>query len=255
MVSIVPCNFFSWGVRNPRMAYRLKDRNRQIPNGLRFLQPETNWQPQRFASFTTIVTALISHRRRHPDLVKSKGWKLDPDSVAIEVDEFNAAICARMGWTDYIQSGEGVAPSPKPQALLAEERNAINAAASRAKKIWSGVRTLNEWIDSGTPPVESERSNHRASICAACPKNGKGDFTSWFTKPAADMISKQLQRLKGMKLSTQHDDKLNICEVCLCPLQLKVHTPINYIESHTSPEVRADLAKVPKCWIPEELRK
>lgn len=234
------------------MAYRLKDRNRQIPNGLKFLQPETNWQPQRYASFTTIVTALISHRRRHPDLVKAKNWSLDPNVVADEVDAFNAGICARMNWNDYIMSDEGAAPAPKPQALLSKEKEQIAVAASRAKKIWTGVRTLNEWIDSGTPPVETERSEIRASICAKCPKNGQGDFTSWFTKPASDMIAKQLERLKGMKLSTPLDDKINICDVCLCPLKLKVHTPINYITTHLTPEVRAELAKVPNCWIVAE---
>lgn len=236
------------------MAYRLKDRNRQIPNGLRFLQPETNWKPQRFASFATIVVGLISHRRRHPDLVAQKNWNLNPDSVAEEVDEFNANLCARMGWTDYIMTNEGASPSPKPQALLAQERKDIAAAASRAKKIWSGVKTLNYWIDSGTPPVDSDRSESRASACAKCPKNGKGDFTSWFTKPASDMIVKQLDRLKGMKLSTSFDDKLNICEVCLCPLKLKVHTPMNFIQTHTSPEMMIELSRVPGCWITQELK-
>lgn len=237
------------------MAYRLLDRNRQIPHGLRFLQPETNWRPPRFASFATIVGGLIAHRRRHPDLVTQKKWKMDPTEVADEVDEFNASYCIRMGWNDYVQTNEGAAPDPKPQALLAQERNVINAAASRAKKIWGGVKTLNSWIDSGTPPVETSRSEIRSAICAACPKNGQGDFTSWFTKPASDMIAKQLDRLKGMKLTSPHDDKLNVCEVCLCPLKLKVHTPINYIQAHMSEEVLSELRGVPKCWIVEELKR
>lgn len=236
------------------MAYRLKDRNRQIPHGLRFLQPETNWRPPRFASFMVIVGGLISHRRKHPDLASKHKWNLDPTAVANEVDEHNATYCAKMGWLDYVQTDEGAAPTPKPQALLAEEKNALSVAASRAKKIWTGVKTLNEWIDSGTPPVETQKAEARAAICAACPKNGQGDFTSWFTKPAADMIAKQLQRLQGMKLSTPHDAKLNICEVCLCPLKLKVHTPINYIQTNLSPEIRTELSKVPRCWITAEIR-
>lgn len=236
------------------MAYRLKDRNKQIPHGLRFLQPETNWRPPRFASFMTIVGGLISHRRKHPDIGQQKGWKTDPTEVADEVDEYNAKYCMQMGWNDYVQGGEGAAPPPKSQALLTEEKNAISAAASRARKIWSGVNTLNSWIDSGTPPVDTLIAESRAATCAACPKNGQGDFTSWFTKPASEMIAQQLERLKGMKLSTPFDEKLNICEVCLCPLKLKVHTPISYIRAHLKPEVQAELARVPKCWITAELK-
>jgi hypothetical protein len=234
------------------MAYRLKSRERQIPHGLRFLQPETNWRPQRFASFMTIVAGLISHRRKHSDLAVQRKWKLDANEVADEVDEFNANYCMQMGWTDYVLTNEGAPPPPKPQALLAQEKNQIAAAASRAKKIWSGIRTLDEWIDSGTPPVETQHAERRAAICAVCPKNGKGDLTSWFTKPAASTIAKHIERKNGMKLSTPDDAKLNVCEVCLCPLQLKVHTPISFIRTHTSPEVLAELTKVPKCWIPAE---
>lgn len=237
------------------MAARLKDRNRQIPHGLRFLQPETNWRPPRFASFSTIVTGLISHRRRHPDLVAKNGWKMDPKEVEDEVDEFNARYCIQMGWNEYVQGNEGVAPNPKSQALLEQERKEVVVAASRAQKIWSGVRTLNDWIDSGTPPVAMELSEARAKVCASCPKNGQGDFTSWFTKPASDAIAFQIARKRGMKLATSFDEKLKVCEVCLCPLELKVHTPMNFIESHLKQEVRNELAKVPGCWITAELKK
>ena len=102
--------------------------------------PETNWQPARIASFSTIVSGLIAHRRGRPDLVATKGWSLDYDTVADEVDAFNALICVRHGWNDYIMGEEGVAPPPKPQALLQQEKTVIAAAAARAKKIWSRSR-------------------------------------------------------------------------------------------------------------------
>lgn len=235
------------------MPSRLKNRNGQIPNGLRFLVPETNWQPPRYASFTTIVNGLIAHRRGRPDLVASKGWSLDYDTVAEEVDAFNAMICVRHGWTDYIMGDEGVAPTPKPQALLQQEKSVIAAAAVRAKKIWAGVKTSNEWIDSGTPPVPKETSESRALVCAKCPKNGKGDWTAWFTQPASEVIGKQLERISGMKLTTTVDAVLQVCEVCLCPLKVKVHTPLPYIKNHTTPETLAELTQVPNCWIPKEI--
>lgn len=236
------------------MAYRLLDRNKQIPYGLKFLQPETQWKPRTaFQSFNSIVTSLIAHRQSRPDLVKSKGWALDYDSVAAEVDAFNATICARHGWNNYISDGSGAEPPPKPQALLQHEKSVIAAAAGKAKKIWGGINTLNEWIDSGAPPVAQLKAEDRASICAACPKNGKGDFTSWFTKPAADAITKQIEKLRAMKLNTSKDSQINICGVCLCPLKLKVHTPIGFIKAHMGHEVMAELRMIPNCWIPKEV--
>jgi hypothetical protein len=74
--------------------------------------------------------------------------------------------------------------------------------------------------------------------------------------------------LQDRKLSTPYDDRLNVCKVCLCPLKLKVHTPLKYISAHMNEAVLADLMKVgqpdkelerlgqknedPKCWIVEE---
>jgi hypothetical protein len=235
------------------MPSRLKNRNSQIPNGLTFLVPETNWRPARYASFDAIVNGLIAHRRGRPDLVASKGWSLNYEAVADEVDAFNALICVRHGWNDYVMGDEGVAPPPKSQALLQQERSQVAAAAGRAKKIWAGVKTANEWIDSGSPPVPKATSEIRALACAACPKNGKGDFTSWFTKPASEVIGRQIERISGMKLTTSVDDKLNVCEVCLCPLKVKVHTPKEYIKNHTTSEVLIELSQIPGCWIPKEL--
>lgn len=235
------------------MPNRLKDRNKQIPNGLTFLVPETNWRPPKFASFSTIVSGLIAHRRGRPDLVATKGWSLDYDTVADEVDAFNALICARHGWTDYIMGNEGEPPPPKSQALLAQEKEQIAVAAGRAKKLWSGIKVGRDWLDSGAPPVPKETSEIRARTCVACPKNGKGDFTSWFTKPASEVIAKQVERISGMRLATSVDAQLNVCGVCLCPMKVKVHAPLEYIRNHTSAEVQAELAKVPGCWVIKEL--
>jgi hypothetical protein len=63
----------------------------------------------------------------------------------------------------------------------------------------------------------------------------------------------QIERMQERKLSTPVDDKLNVCDVCLCPLKLKVHTPLKYIKANMSEPVLADLQKVEKCWIVSEL--
>lgn len=236
------------------MAYTLKNRQMQIPGGYRYLQGATGWQPRRFASFAVVVNGLISHRKANPALVAQHKWSTDQASVEQEVDAFNARLCAQHGWMDYVHDGGAAnTPSPKTQALLQSEKSVIAAAAGKAKKIWGGIRTLNEWIDSATPPVSQELAESRAATCVKCPKNGKGSLTEWFTKPASEVIAKQMEKLKAMKFSTKSDALLNVCEVCACPLKLKVHTPNQYIKSNMVPEVLAELRAVPGCWIVAEV--
>lgn len=230
--------------------HMLINRQHQIPGGFRFYQPETQWRSQPFASFNSIVQALIQHRQGNPALTAKYGWPTDAGSVANEVDKYNALICAQMGWTKFIQSGGGAAPVPKATPLSPIALKQIAAAADKVRKIWAGVKTLNDWLDSGEPAVGVVQSEHRAEICSTCPKNTAGDLTAWFTIPAADTIKRQMGVLQDRQLSTTLDDKLNVCEVCLCPLKLKVHTPFKFIK--TPPDVMAQLRLVPNCWIPAE---
>lgn len=231
---------------------RLKSRQKFIPNGFRFYQPETKWREPKNASFEVLVNALIAHRLGQPFLAKQHGWNLEHDAVADEVDEFNAKICEQMGWTDYIQSPSGGSPPPKFHAPSPSEQGKLVAAAGHVRKIWSGVRTLNDWIESGEPAVTQEQSNARAVVCAVCPENGKGDWTHWFTQPAAEVIKRQMEKLEERKLTTTSDDKIQICEVCTCPLRLKVHTPLKFINAHLDDDVLRDLERVHGCWIPAE---
>jgi len=234
---------------------KLKSRQRAIPNGYRFLQPETGWKSTPYASFDSIVNSLIAHRRGRMDLVAKHGWNLDYDSVANEVERFNVDLCLRHGWNDYIQGGgDAYVPPPKPRAPSQEEVAQLSAAAGRAKKIWSGVKTITDWMEAGAEPVAQSQADSRAAICAKCPKNTAGDFTSWFTAPAAGAIKRQVEKLADRKLSTSSSEKLNICEVCLCPLKLKVHTPTSFIKTHMSDAVLTELGKVPECWIPIEVK-
>lgn len=236
------------------MGYRLKNRQVSIPNGYKYVQPETGWQSPRFASFNSIAKNLAAHRKSRPDLVAKHNWRTDMEGVEHDVEQFNVKLCLRHGWNDYIEGlegGGGLPPKSKPPSP--QEVEQVSVAAGRAKKIWSGVKTLNDWIDSGEPPVASAVSEARAGVCAQCPKNSSGDFTSWFTKPAAGAIKSQIEKLQERKLSTTLDDKLNVCDVCLCPLKLKVHTPLSHIKANMSELVLADLQKVDKCWIVAEL--
>lgn len=221
----------------------LKDRNKFIPNGFQFYQPETQWSPTRMSSFETIVSAIIAHRNANPWLRDKNGWPTDHDSVANELDRYNTRICEQMGWTAYISTGGGPAPppfQPLSQRLL---RKGANAAV--------GAETLVDWLDDGAPAVPAEKSAERAAVCKACPKNGTGDLLSIFTRPAAEAIRRTVERKNAMDLKTPDDDALGVCTVCDCPLQLKVHLPIEAIAPKLSPAVRSEFPEI--CWIRKEL--
>lgn len=235
------------------MAYRLKSRELFIPNGFQFIQPETGWQAPRMVSFSTIVNSIIAHRNANPFLVQKHSWATDYDGVANELDAYNANLCAQMGWTDYIQIPLGEPPPPKSRPPSQSDQNLVSAAGAKVKKIWAGVRTLNDWIDSGEPAVATSLADHRSAVCAKCPHNGRGDFTKWFTAPAAEAIKRQMEKLSERHLNTVNDANIDVCEICLCPLKLKVHTPFPFIKAHLSDAIAAELKAVPNCWIIAEL--
>jgi hypothetical protein len=229
---------------------RLNNRMRQIPFGLKFYQPETRFNTRQ-GSFNNIVDQVVAMRKANPALVAKHHWATDWNEVAEEVDAFNAAICERMGWLDFItQPQAGVAPSPKFKALSPQSEKQLSVAAGKIKKVWQGVKTLSEWIDSSEPGVPQELAEARARVCVACPLNGQGGIETWFTKPAAEAIKFQLSRMADRKLSTMVDAQLNVCVACLCPLKLKVHTPLEFISQHMDDATRASLDT--KCWILSE---
>jgi len=133
---------------------------------------------------------------------------------------------------------------PVPSRSISQS---VAAAVAAVKKLAAGGALLLEWEVSGEAPVPNEIATQRASICAECPKNQKGDFTRWFTKPVSELVKKKMQRVHAMNLKTVHDDKLGTCVACECPLKLKVFCGIDLIHKHLKPEAKAELWE--KCWI------
>jgi hypothetical protein len=217
---------------------KLKSRDRFPPGGFSYLQPETQWRAPNGASFETVVAALIQHRIGNPYLVTTHGWPTDLDSVRNQVDSYNAQICKQLGYTEYILEGPPDAPVPKTTPLPIHQKPGAAAA---------GGSTLVEWIASGAEAVPREVALKRAEICATCPKNGKGDFTRYFTIPVSEAIRHELNRKNEWKLQTPYDDQLKICEACLCPIPLKIHVPLKNIMPHMDTETISRLD--PRCWI------
>lgn len=221
---------------------RLISRQRQIPGGVKFYQAATKWASTPWASFDSVVNSLISHRKGNPALTEKHGWSTDYETVANEVDEFNAHICESMNWKDYITGGGGAQPAPFSSWQGKPLGNLPNIVA--------GAKVLVDWINSGAEAVPIQQAESRAAICVKCPKNEKGDWTRFFTVPVSEAIRAELEKRRGWNLSTSHDNELRICGACLCPLKLKVHVPIDKINARISDEARANLDS--GCWIRSE---
>lgn len=237
------------------MAARLISRQKFIPYGFKFNQPEINWQARRNTSFDQVVKDLIRARNANAPARAKYKWATDYDTVANEVDEYNARICLAHGWNEYVSSG--TAPSiPKSNPLSQiPGLQSLKDAAAKAKELVAGAKTLMEWKDSEDAAVPAELSESRATVCASCPMNQPGDFTQWFTVPAAELIRRQIQETQAKNLTTSKDAQLNLCTACSCPLRLKVHVPIQWIGKRLAPGVLAKLKAAPNCWIPLELQK
>jgi hypothetical protein len=205
--------------------------------------PQTGWKAPRYASFNTVVEALIAHRKGNAFLRKKHGWSTDYAAVANEVDEFNANVCLKHGWNDYVANaapGGGSSSTPFP-------RSSLPAAFA---KVAAGGRILVEWINSGEEAVPEVQANTRAAVCATCPMNEKGDWTTFFTKPASEAIRKALEKRREWNLSTPYDSELGVCSACSCPLPLKMHVPLARILSKMPKESKDALHK--DCWIRSE---
>lgn len=227
----------------------LKSRQLFIPGGFKFYVPQTKWQPSPNSSFDSIVQQVVAHRNGNPHLRDKFKWSVDPNVVAVEVDNFNTEICKRMGWTDYITEGGG------PQALPFQPSQPASQPSQFQKlgNVAAGSEILVEWISSGAEAVAVSVSNARALRCSVCPANEQvSDWTSIFTVPVSEAIRRELNRRKDMALSTAFDDKLGVCSACNCPLKLKVHVPLKSIVEKMPKESVDALDK--NCWILSEAK-
>ena len=222
----------------------LKNRNSQIPNGLRFYCATLQWHSQPGASFRSICESYAMAVRANVAKCKAAGIPTDMSGIEARVDEFNSKICEQNGWHQYLQQGGAASPGQVPFA----GRNSPPVSLSRTlANVAAGAETLVEWISSGSEAVPQDQANRRASICSACPLNSKGDWTRLFTKPVSEAITVQLQKRSNMGLSTPWDDSLRVCGACLCPLKLLVHVPLAVKLKHMSAEAHDALDK--SCWI------
>lgn len=213
------------------------------PGGWQFYQAQTKWSAPNPISntFDAQVVNIIKHRMANPAIMLRHRLSVDKADVSKELVDYTRA---RLGMGPEVETFPKI-PAP---AALPQLTGAVSQAVAVVKKIAAGAALLMEWEESGLPPVSSAISTLRASVCADCPKNEQGkSLSEYFTRPLALATQRRFEKLDDMKLMTPFDDKLKVCQACLCPLRLKVHTPMHLIQKRIKPEQRAELD--PRCWI------
>jgi hypothetical protein len=231
------------------MGYRLKNRNRPIPNGVTWRDPGTGWQSPAFTSFDQQVQQIQQARIGNPAMTKRYHLSTDLAVITNEVDAGLAQIAFTNGWSDfYVSSAEersGNAPSPIPPH---PQKKSLRSSIAN---IADGGEILVKWLNSEDEAVPIELAEARAAVCVGCPLNDKGDWLSFFTVPLAGAFRRELERRKGMNLSTTHDANLHVCGACRCVLQLKVHVPFELFWPSMDDESK--LALWEHCWIRKEV--
>jgi hypothetical protein len=223
------------------MAVRLKSRRECPPGGFQVTIAKIN-QTKPFWSFAEAVTWFHGIATSNPNL----GLPTDPVTIENFIDQQNALRMMGIPGADAYIIGKG-GPVQIQETKKATLLKPLIAVGDKIRQLTAGAVLLDEWQDEGCPTVLAAEANRRAIICAACPQNGLGDLTRWFTVFASETIRKRIESAQKSELKTPSDDKLGICEACLCPLKLKVHVPLTNIKKHLTPKSQAALD--PRCWI------
>ena len=235
----------------------LKNRNCQIPNGLRWYCPVLKYESPPNSSFRVICEGYAQAIRANFGKAKAAGLPTTMTEIENAVDLYNSAICKQNGWTQYLQEGPSQqAPFSRPRpfnSLPQKQKSGIAVA----RNVAAGSVTVIKWLASGAEAVPMELAEKRAAICAICPVNSKNqpelsgkDLSHWFTVPAQAAIRKALDQLKNMKLDTSVHDKLGVCQSCDCPIPLKVVMPLEKFYDAMTAQAKGDLD--PACWIRAE---
>lgn len=223
---------------------RLKNRNSQIPNGLKFKIAPLKYQARPFSSFDTIVQEVQRVVRANPWQAKKFSYPTERPDIENWVDSYNAQICDQNGWLQYIDGGpDGGEPSP-PSWLPP------SVTGRYGKNVAAGAKSLLSWLGEGMRPVPSEQAEKRSLICAKCPKNRQMELKDAFVRATSELIRRQIEFSKEAGLRTTSDPVLGICDACSCPLKLMVHVPLAVKLEHMPKESYDELDS--KCWVLSE---
>lgn len=234
---------------------RMKNRGNIPPGGWQYLQPQSGRQ---FAGLDIYTTAqeVLDHRKGNPFMCQQHNLSLDQNTIMNEIDEYTAAAClAHPGWEQFV----GDSSPPKTWSPSALPRRLLNVAgaAGAVKRTASGLKLIISWLGESLKPVPHELAEQRALRCLKCPHNADPNWMSKLTASVASEVKAILEVKNDLKLSTSVDDKIHFCDICLCTLSLKVHSPLKLILENTEESVLKKHAEVTtntgeKCWVISE---
>lgn len=231
----------------------LKNREHPFPpQGFIFYQPQTAWWSSPGFTFWQTVDEIIAMRKKNPRFASQ--WSLDRNDVANELDAFT---CLRINQDPNYCEGAteaqkktsfgGVESQRHSLSLLQALRESAAAAGDRVENAGAGIGLVIEWLGHGLNPVAQGLADRRASICAACPENGRPDFLQrlegWIGSGVKDLLTLK----NDLALQTPLDAALHHCQVCDCALKLKVWTPLEEVLAHTRAELMPRFPEL--CWI------
>lgn len=221
---------------------KLRSKKTLPPGGFAYTDPNKGLKFDGSVSFLEQVGIVSRYRKANQF----------PRASTVEVSEdIEAFTCQRV--PDFCSPSESGEDKKKGLGFLPKSiHGLVSRAASESSRIAVGARILNEWRMEGPDPVAQEQSEQRAAICALCPYNQPE--SSFSIVGAAAETFKALMAVRAhKKIQTQHDDKLGVCDVCGCHLKLKVHTPIELVESGTPEDMLQMFPKI--CWVRTEIER
>lgn len=113
----------------------------------------------------------------------------------------------------------------------------------QAKQLFA---TRRAWLGEGGMP--SDRAQLRANQCIQCPHNVERPWEEMFKGAVATQIRRQLELKSKLELKVEGEERLHICALCGCKLDLKIYTPL-----HIARENTPDWAQYPSyCWLKNE---
>jgi hypothetical protein len=227
------------------MGVRLKNEWQSPIGGWQHTDAAISSEPITVWSVNELVQAVIARRRQNPRF----GLSLDAGVVHQEVMRQNADRMTNIrGGEHYLVNDDSVPGAPPgQQGFSPPHTGRRSAAGSRVRNVAAGIGILIDWLGEGGQAVDLPEADERAKVCSDCPLNQPKDFLAFFTDPVAQKIRQQIAIKNEMELSTQYDDRLNICTGCGCSLRLKVWVPSDQIVKHTSEKIKSDLD--PRCWV------
>jgi len=123
----------------------------------------------------------------------------------------------------------------------------MNGLFERLKHYLDGARIISDWIGEGNHPVSQEQAQARANVCLECVRNQP---RVGIVESVASAIKEQVDLKNALDLMVDGELGLKTCQVCDCPLRLKIWLPLSFQTRYMKSEELKSFE--PDCWLRTE---